>query len=96
MAQEPDEITRLRQDAQARAFIESELVRRYATEDDSLRAALEAGKAAGMPAIQISPLQGKLLQVLAAACGARKILGSGRWRATAASGWRGRCHRVGG
>lgn len=27
-----------------------------------------------MPAIQISPLQGRLLQVLAAACGARKIL----------------------
>jgi caffeoyl-CoA O-methyltransferase len=27
-----------------------------------------------MPAIQISPLQGRLLQLLAAACGARKIL----------------------
>lgn len=74
MAQDPDEITRLRQDAATRAAIETELVRRFAAEDESLRAALEAGKAAGMPTIQISPLQGKLLQVLAAACGARKIL----------------------
>lgn len=74
MAQEPDEYTRLKQGAAARADIERELVRRYATEDDELRGALEAGKVAGMPEIQISPLQGKLLQVLAAACGARKIL----------------------
>ncbi len=74
MAHDQDEYTRLRQDAAARAYIDAELVRRFAAEDDALRGALEAAKAADMPAIQISPLQGKLLQVLAAACGARKIL----------------------
>jgi caffeoyl-CoA O-methyltransferase len=65
---------RLREYAHTRAYIDSELTQRYAPEDDALRAALEAGRAADMPAIQISPLQGKLLQVLAATCGARKVL----------------------
>jgi caffeoyl-CoA O-methyltransferase len=74
MADTTSEIDQLRANAAARAFIETELVRRFAPEDDALRGALEAGRAADMPAIQISPLQGKLLQVLAAACGARKIL----------------------
>ncbi|HEV7126186.1 MAG TPA: O-methyltransferase [Ktedonobacterales bacterium] len=74
MADETDEIQRLRADAAARAYIETELTRRFAAEDDSLRAALAGAQAANMPAIQISPLQGKLLQVLATACGARNIL----------------------
>lgn len=70
----PDDLQTLRENAAARAFIESALVARYAPEDDALRAALEAAAANEMPAIQISPLQGKLLQVLAKSCGARKIL----------------------
>jgi predicted O-methyltransferase YrrM len=74
MAADQDELTRLRENSSARAFIETALTERYASEDDALRAALEAARAADMPAIQISPLQGKLLQVLAAACGARRIL----------------------
>ncbi len=74
MADETDELRSLRENAEARVYIEEELTRRFAAEDDALRAALEAARAADMPAIQISPLQGKLLQVLAAAAGARKIL----------------------
>jgi len=54
--------------------INTELIRRYATEDTILQQARVAATTAGLPTIEISPLQGKLLQVLAAACSARKIL----------------------
>lgn len=47
---------------------------RLVGEDASLRAAVEATRAAGVPLIQVSPTQGKLLMVLAAAIGARSIL----------------------
>ena len=46
----------------------------FAPEDDALRQALVAAREAGLPQIQISPIQGKLLQLLAAACNARNIL----------------------
>jgi predicted O-methyltransferase YrrM len=42
--------------------------------DPALDAALAANRAAGLPAIDVSPLQGKLLHVLARALGARSIL----------------------
>src|SRR5437870_4732734 len=42
--------------------------------DPVLDAALEASAAAGLPAIQVSPCQGKLLQMLARIHGARTIL----------------------
>jgi predicted O-methyltransferase YrrM len=42
--------------------------------DPALSAALEASEAAGLPAIQVSPPQGKLLHLLARAIGARRIL----------------------
>jgi predicted O-methyltransferase YrrM len=42
--------------------------------DAALDAALEASAAAGLPAIQVAPNQGKLLQILARAIGARVIL----------------------
>ena len=42
--------------------------------DPSLEAALEAGEAAGMPSINVAPNMGKLLQIMAKAVGARKIL----------------------
>ncbi len=64
----------LRRQAEQRTFIDSELTRLFAPEDDALRAALDAIRENDMPAIQISPLQGRLLQILATACGARKIL----------------------
>jgi predicted O-methyltransferase YrrM len=47
---------------------------RFLDDDPALQAALAASEAAGMPAIQVAPLQGKLLMMLAAAMGARKIL----------------------
>jgi predicted O-methyltransferase YrrM len=42
--------------------------------DAALDAALEANRAAGLPGIDVSPLQGKFLHVLARATGARTIL----------------------
>lgn len=42
--------------------------------DPALEAALVASTAAGLPAIAVSPAQGKLLQILATAIGARRIL----------------------
>ncbi len=64
----------LRHDAQVRNFINHELEVRFAPEDDALRASIARAQAEGLPAIQISPVQGKLLQVLALTCGARNIL----------------------
>jgi len=54
-------------------------VDRYITErvlpaDPALEAALAASDAAGLPAIQVSPNMGKLLQLLAQSIGARGIL----------------------
>ena len=42
--------------------------------DAALDAALQASSAAGLPSIQVTPVQGKLLHLLARACGARQIL----------------------
>lgn len=42
--------------------------------DDVLQAALDASAQAGLPAISVSPLQGRLLHLLVRACGARKVL----------------------
>jgi predicted O-methyltransferase YrrM len=54
-------------------------VDRYVTEllvrpDQALNAALQRSGEAGLPAIHVSPPQGKLLELLARAMGARKIL----------------------
>ncbi len=43
-------------------------------EDEVVLAARAAADAAGMPAIQVSPMQGRLLQVLTQAAGARRAL----------------------
>ncbi len=52
------------------AFVGETLVR----DDGALRAALDAAEAAGLPQIQVSPPQGKLLQMLARLQGARTVL----------------------
>jgi predicted O-methyltransferase YrrM len=52
------------------AFVEATIV----PTDDSLQGALDAAAAAGLPAIQVSPPQGRLLQILARLQGARKVL----------------------
>lgn len=44
------------------------------SEDEALRGALEAAEAAGLPQIQVSPPQGKLLQLLVRLLGAHSIL----------------------
>ncbi len=45
-----------------------------AVEDEALRGAVKAAEAAGLPAIQVSPPQGKLLALLVRLVGARRIL----------------------
>jgi predicted O-methyltransferase YrrM len=42
--------------------------------DDALEAALRESEAAGLPAIQVTPLQGRMLQIFARMVGARRIL----------------------
>jgi caffeoyl-CoA O-methyltransferase len=64
----------LRHNAQARATVNRELQVRFAPVDDALHNSIVRAQAEKVPAIQISPLQGKLLQVLVMACGARTIL----------------------
>ncbi len=80
----------LRNDAAVRQRIERELIARFAPEDEVLTGIDARAKANGIPEIQISPLQGKLLQVLVKACNARRVLEigalagySGTWLARA-------------
>jgi len=54
--------------------LEEAIARVFVSEDEALRQTLVRARDHGLPSIQISALQGKLLQVLAAACQARKIL----------------------
>jgi predicted O-methyltransferase YrrM len=53
--------------------IDAYIAENFLEDDPALEAALKASEAAGLPAIQVAPLQGKLLMMLAAATGARKI-----------------------
>ncbi len=62
------------QRVQTQQEIEQAITEIFAPEDDGLRNALATAKAAGLPPIQISPVQGKFLQLLARAANARKIL----------------------
>ncbi len=68
MTQNPSDVLQTQQS------IEQRIQQTFAPEDDGLHHALTSAREAGLPEIQISPVQGKLLQVLAAACNARKIL----------------------
>src|SRR5262245_5971905 len=43
-------------------------------QDDGLRGALDASEAAGLPSINVTPAQGKVLNLLARSIGARAIL----------------------
>jgi predicted O-methyltransferase YrrM len=63
------------QDAQERwTAVDNYFSDLFTTPDPALEAALQDAAAAGMPMIQVAPNQGKLLHVLALACGARTIL----------------------
>jgi len=54
--------------------IDAYIADNFLDDDPALDAALAASEAAGLPAIQVAPLQGKLMMMLAAAMGARNIL----------------------
>ncbi|GAC1393692.1 MAG: O-methyltransferase [Ktedonobacteraceae bacterium] len=69
-----DTLAALKQQARTRQMIEQSITQLFAAEDEGLQHALVAAKAAGLPQIQISPIQGKLLQLLATMCNARNIL----------------------
>lgn len=64
----------LRQEAQTRATIIDALQERFSPEDDILKDAIARARASNVPEIQVSPLLGRLLQILALSCKARKIL----------------------
>jgi len=74
MTNNETELTTLQQQAKIRQNIEKAIINLFASEDEGLRYALSAARQAGLPQIQISPIQGKMLQLLAAACNAHKIL----------------------
>lgn len=85
-----DTLETLQHSARLRREIEDQITRRFAAEDDVLRETMKAQAEAGLPDIQISPIQGRLLQVLAAAGNVYKILEigalggySGTWLARA-------------
>ncbi len=50
------------------------LAEQLVEDDKALRSALEDSQAAGLPAIAVSPLQGKFLYILARLIGARRVL----------------------
>jgi len=69
-----NDLVTLQQQAEIRKSIETDITQLFAAEDEGLHYALAAAKEAGLTEIQISPVQGKFLQLLAAACQARNIL----------------------
>jgi caffeoyl-CoA O-methyltransferase len=68
------ELTILQQQAQIQHEIQDAITMMFAPEDEGLQSALREASQAGLPEIQISPIQGKLLQLLATMCNAQKIL----------------------
>src|SRR5690348_16574299 len=56
------------------AAVDDYIAERLLGADDQLAEVLEANAAAGLPAIDVSPAQGKLLYLLAKLVGARRIL----------------------
>jgi len=71
---ENNRVNEFQQQIALQQHIQQTTSERFAPEDDGLRNALTAAKEQGLPEIQISPIQGKMLQVLAVACHAQKIL----------------------
>ena len=69
-----DTLAALQAQTHTRQTITQHITQLFAPEDEGLHHALIAAQAAGIPPIQISPIQGKLLQMLATLCNAQKIL----------------------
>src|SRR5215471_4366703 len=74
MADHHSSLTEFQQQEKTRHDIEKAITQQFAAEDEGLRYALQAANQAGLPKIQISPIQGKLLQLLAVSCNAQQIL----------------------
>lgn len=74
MTDSATELTILQQQAQIQHEIQDAITMMFAPEDEGLQSALREASRAGLPEIQISPIQGKLLQLLATICNAQKIL----------------------
>ena len=56
------------------ARIDDYIQERFAPQDEALEAAVRESRRAGLPEIQVSPNEGKLLQLLAEIVGARRVL----------------------
>lgn len=54
--------------------VDDYLIEKLIESDAALEAAIEASEAAGLPPIQVTPLQGKMLHLFAVMVGARRIL----------------------
>lgn len=61
-------------DQETFAAVDQFVVDTLLDEDEALQQAVEAAEAAGLPSIQVSPPQGKLLQLLVRLVGAKRIL----------------------
>lgn len=61
-------------EAEAFAEVDRFIGETIVEEDEALRSAVQAAEAAGLPSIQVSPPQGKLLQLFVRLLGAKKIL----------------------
>jgi len=71
------------------AAVDDYFIEHLVPADEILDATLAASAAAGLPDIQVSPPQGRLLRLLAEIRGARSILEIGTSAATARSAWPG-------
>lgn len=61
-------------DSEAWAEVDEYLTQTLLPEDETLELVLDENQAAGLPPIDVSPLQGGLLGLLARICGARRVL----------------------
>lgn len=61
-------------EAETWSAVDEYVARLLAPHDEALKAALRASEEAGLPQIQVSPAQGKLLYLLAKSIGAKQIL----------------------
>jgi predicted O-methyltransferase YrrM len=61
-------------DAETFAAVDAFVAETIVQSDEALEACLRAAEEAGLPSIQVSPPQGKLLQILVRLLGARRVL----------------------
>ncbi len=59
MTNDNSELAGLQQQAKTRQIIVEAITHQFAAEDEGLQRALQAARQAGLPEIQISPIQGK-------------------------------------